>query len=105
MLLINQIDTTLQGSMAHKYWHGHLAIDIRVYRKEMGNQAPPQKMPFACTLIILIAHNNWVTYHGHGVQVVINVVSHVSELNSVAVRTITIANVTLHAKRYHLAQY
>ena len=43
----------------------------------MGNQAPPQKMHFACTVIILIAHN-WVTYSGHGVQVVISAVSHVS---------------------------
>ena len=54
MLLINRIDTTLQGSMARKIlaW---VSIDIRVYRKGMANQAPPQKMPFACTLIILIA--------------------------------------------------
>ena len=45
-----------------------LIIDIRVYRKGIGNQAPPQEMRFACTVIILIAHN-WVTYSGHGVQV------------------------------------
>ena len=54
-----------------------MAIDIRVYRKGIGNQAPPREMHFACTVIILIAHN-WVTYSGHGVQVVISAVSHVS---------------------------
>ena len=54
-----------------------VVIDIRVYRKGIGNQAPPQEMRFACTVIILIAHN-WVTYSGHGVQVVISAVSHVS---------------------------
>ena len=47
------------------------SIDIRVYRKGIGNQAPPREMRFACTVIILIAHN-WVTYSGHGVQVVIS---------------------------------
>ena len=68
------------------------SIEPRLYRKGMGNQAP-RKMHFVCTVIILIAHN-WVTYSGHGVQVVISGVSHVSyslELNSVAVRTITTA--------------
>ena len=45
-----------------------MGIDIRVYRKGIGNQAPPREMRFACTVIILIAHN-WVTYSGHGVQV------------------------------------
>ena len=52
---------------------GGVAISVQ----GIGNQAPPREMRFACTVIILIAHN-WVTYSGHGVQVVISAVSHVS---------------------------
>ena len=59
------LDPRLWG-VALKRWRP--TIDIRVYRKGIGNQAPPQEMRFACTVIILIAHN-WVTYSGHGVQV------------------------------------